>query len=266
MTKTLFGLSLMMGVIAGGCGAHDDHEGDDAAATHATVESAGFGLEGVDRITTADPVAAAAEAASTDDRDDGCRTRRLDDVLANVVHITLRDCKKRFGRHAISGDVTLTFSSGDAGTLHVERTTSGLTVDGRPASHQASTDIVFDGDRRVATTRGTWQRTRDDGSEVTRDGQHVVSFDTTSRCRVAEGTSTDLVDGVTIGTGSSHLAWCELADGTDECPVGEVLRDRAARGKRVVTRFDGTAVATSQVTGRHGTHTRTWPLACTPSP
>lgn len=256
---------LFLGATLCAC-AQQESDDDESAAARLDVETAALGVEGVDALSSPDPVAAAAEAARPDARDAGCRTRRLDEASPNTVHVTLRDCSKRFGRHVISGELTLTFSAGSNGALHVERESSNLTVDGRPASHRASTDIVFDGELRIATTSGTWLRTREDGSSVTREGAHVVTLDKATRCRVAEGKSTELVDGVEVGTGASHVAWCELADGVDGCPVGEVERDRPARGKHVVTRFDGTSVATSEITGPRGTRTRQSSLVCSPAP
>lgn len=255
---TLFLLSI------GGCASQATEDDDEAAASSAAALGAGMDVDGLAHVTSADPRVSAQDAAAPSADDKGCRTRRIDPSDPNVVHVTLDHCTKRFGRHVVSGEMTLTFSQGEAGALHVERRSTGLTVDGRPASHTASTDITFAAEGRVAKTRGVWQMTREDGAQIMRTGEHTVTFDATARCRVASGTSVEERDGARVGTGTLELSWCELPDGTDTCPVGLVEHDRPAAQKRVEKRFDGSATVSVSIVNRKGTRSRSVALACTP--
>lgn len=261
LTLALF-CSLALGVA--GCAQQDDDQDEEMMASTSAALSASLSVDGLDRLTTADPRQAATEASVTVPSDTGCRTRRVDADDPNVVYVTLNNCTKRFGKHVIDGEMKLTFSQGERGLLHVERESLRLTVDGLPASHRASTDIVFDGEQRVATTQGVWERTRDDGSRMTRTGSHTVTFQVASKCRSSSGSSTVQIDGEEVGSGVSELAWCELDDGSDSCPVGEIEHSRPSKGKHVTKRFDGTATATAEISTRRGVRTRQIPLVCTP--
>lgn len=262
--RSAIALVSVVGVaLLAGCGPEDDQDDEGIASASAGL-SASLSLDGLSRVDATDPPAAALAVAQDSQGDKGCRTRRVDAANPNIVHVTLDRCTKRFGRHVISGEMTLVFSRGEAGALHVERTSEGLTVDERPASHTASTDITFEQDGRVAHSRGTWVMTRKDGSQITHVGEHTVTFRASSGCRVSTGTSVDQVDGEEVGTGTSELAWCELPDGSDGCPTGLIEHDRPGKQKHVLKRFDGTETVNVEITKPRRSHSRQIQLACTP--
>lgn len=257
-------LALPLALLVAGCSAPEEDE--EAFATSTAALNASMSTDGLDRVKTLEPRQAAAEAAVATPTDAGCRNRRIDATNPNVVYVTLTDCTKRFGRHVLDGEMKLTFSAGEGGALHVERESLWLTVDGKPASHRASTDITQEDGKHVARTRGVWQRTRDDGRQMTRVGEHTVHLDPSTRCRVSSGTSTEQIEGEEVGSGALELAWCELADGSDSCPVGEIEHERPSRGKRVVKRFDGTTTVTAEISTPRGHKTRQGTIDCTPNP
>jgi len=130
----------------------------------------------------------------------------------------------------------------------------------------ASTDLVLDGESRVARGSSVWRITRRDGRMMSRSSEHTVTMDLGSRCRVASGTSIESIEGEESGSGTSELAWCELEDGSDSCPVGETEHERPARNKRVVRRFDGTTTVTAEIFTPRGQKTRQGSILCTPKP
>ena len=250
--------ALLLGL--SGCASLD--EDDERLFSTTEALSASLGGDGLDSLSAPDPAQAAADFSQAKAGDESCRTRTLDPSDPHVVHVTLNGCTKRFGRRVVDGKLTLTFSEGEAGALHIERVSEDLRIDGRPASLRASTDLTFSGDSRTAQTQSTLTRTREDGSELVRSGSHTLTFDRGSLCRVLEGSSTSTLDGEPLGNGRSELSWCELEDGTELCPVGEVEHHRPARGKHVLTRFDGSATAQAEVTTPRRSFTRTIPLSC----
>lgn len=244
-----------------GCAA--DEEDDEMAATTAALHAEGLSSDGLEAVDAADPQKAAAAAAMAAPGDQGCRTRVLDAADPTVVHVHLDHCPKRFGRHVLDGEIRLTFSLAPSGALHVERRSVGLTLDGSPAELVGSADVVFDGPTRHVLAKSTWTTTRQGGAVRVHEGQHEVTLDATTRCRVSTGTSTTTEDGAPFATGTSELAFCRLDDGTDTCPTGLVEHERVT-GKHVVKRFDGTSTAVATITRKHGEpRTKSIPLVCT---
>lgn len=254
-TLSLLTLSLL------GC-ASDDQD-DEMAATTAALHAEGLATEGLDDVDAADPREAAAAAAQPRPGDAGCRTRVLDAQDPTVVHVHLSHCPKRFGRHILDGEIRLTFSVSPSGALHVERRGVGLTLDGAPAGLEGSADVFIGGTDRRILGQSRWTTTRPDGAVRVHDGQHEVTVDRATRCRVSTGSATITEDGAPFATSTSEVAFCRLADGTDTCPTGLVEHERTT-GKHVTKRFDGTATAVATITRGHGpAKTKSIPLVCT---
>jgi hypothetical protein len=92
---------------------------DENVATGAAALSTSIGTTGLSSISSNDPSAAATAAAEDKDGDE-CRTRTIDPAAPNVVHVVLKDCTGRLGRHHVSGNITITFSANADGSLHAE--------------------------------------------------------------------------------------------------------------------------------------------------
>jgi len=234
---------------------------DENIATSAAALSTGVGSTGLRSISSSDPMAAAAALAASDDGKE-CRTRTLDANDPDVVHVVLNDCTGLMGRHHVSGSLTLTFSANDDGSLHIELASDSLTLDGLPATHQASADITFDAAARHAVWHSVWTHTRHNGELATHNGDHVVDFDSSTGCRTVNGTGVTHVSKRQIDSTITNLVTCEGSNDVDSCPTGTIEHDNLAKQRKAVETFDGTDVATIDISRPKGDRTRTVTLNC----
>jgi len=241
----------------------DDDLDDEKEATTASALDVGTSSTELGDLATADPTQAAAGVASSKTK--GCRTRALDPASPNVVLITLEECTGRFGRHSVSGHLTVTFSSNADGSLHSETVSSDLTVDGRPFSRTVSADISVAGDVRHVSRHSEKAGTKKNGDSLVQTEDEVVVIDKSTRCRTVNGTGHALVGGNrNIASTTTNLQTCETPEGDDLCPTGSIEHVNQSKGKTRVATFDGSVNATIEIAKRKGSATKTWSLDCTP--
>jgi hypothetical protein len=259
-------IALAVGVFGlAGCFANagDDDLDDEKSATTASALDVGTSSTELGDLTSTDPAQAASGVAASKTK--GCHTRTVDAANPNVVHVTLESCTGRFGRHVVSGHLTVTFSSNTDGSLHSETVSSDLTVDGRPFSRSVSADITIAGDVRNVSRHSEKTGTKKNGDSLVQTEDEVVVVDRSTRCRTVNGTGHSLVGGNrSITSTTTNLQTCETAEGEDLCPTGTIEHVNEAKGKTRVASFDGSANATIEVAKRKGSETKNWPLDCTP--
>jgi hypothetical protein len=253
-------------LLAGACGGTPDADlADEATATEASALGAGTGVPELENLESVPPGAAAAAVASAPDREQ-CRTRTLDRTLPNVVHVRLDNCTGRLGRHSVSGEMVVTFSANPDGTLHADHRSAGLTIDGRPATREASTDITFDGTHRRVASHTESTSTNDRGDRVTHAGDHLIDIDRATRCRVASGTGLTHRGTSEVRSAIEALTTCESETGVDYCPKGTIEHENVSKGRHVTKRFDGTATVSVEMSGKKRDRSRQVQIDCTPSP
>ena len=150
--------------VAGCFASPDDDLDDEKEATTASALDVGTSSTELGDLATADPAQAAAGVASSKTK--GCHTRTVDPASPNVVLVTLEACTGRFGRHSVSGHLTVTFSSNADGSLHSETVSSDLTVDGRPFTRAVSADISIAGDVRHVSRHSEKTGTKKNGDSL----------------------------------------------------------------------------------------------------
>lgn len=234
---------------------------DENVATSAAALSTSVGTTGISAITSNDPVLAAT-AAKEDHDGDECRTRSVDPVSPNVVHVVLNDCTGRLGRHHISGSMTITFTANADGSLHAEHRSEDLTIDGRPATHAASADITFDGDLRHVVWHGVWTHTKADGETAEHTADHIIDVDRATHCRTINGTGVTHVADRQIDSTITAFTTCAGAEDIDTCPTGTITHDNLAKQRTVTELFDGSNVASIQITKPKGETNRQVTLNC----
>lgn len=256
-----FGLGVM---ILAGCAADrvgDEFEDEKTATTAAALDE-GTSASELEGLASADPAKAAESLAA---KSDGCRTRTVDAANPAVVHVKLEGCTRRFGRHVVSGELTVTFSANADGSLHSETTSNDLTIDGRPFTRKVSADIRLDGDLRHVSRHSEETGSRKNGDSLVRTGDHVIVFDKAKRCRTMNGTGHAVVGGDrTISSTITSFVTCEAADGQDYCPTGTIEHVNESKRKTVLKTFDGSATARIDISKPKGDKTTTWSLDCTP--
>jgi hypothetical protein len=242
--------------------ANDDLD-DEKEATTASALDVGTSSTELGDLTSADPAAAASGTAASKTK--GCHTKTVDPGNPNVVHVTLDGCTGRFGRHVVSGHLTVTFSANADGTLHSETVSEDLTVDGRPFSRTVSADITIAGDTRHVSRHSEKTGTKKNGDSLVQTEDETVVIERATRCRTVNGTGHALVGGNrNITSTTTNLQTCEAADGDDLCPTGTVEHANEAKGKTRVATFDGSATATLEISKHKGSETKSWSLDCTP--
>lgn len=258
----LFGLALA----ATACTGMGDEDGEVAGEESSAMDD-GLTAQAVGRLESADPDAAAAALVEGTDPD-GCRTRVRDDVQPNVVHVYLDHCTGRFsrkGHHVLTGEMLVTFSQNADGTLHAEHETVTLTMDDQPAIRTASADITFDGQLRHIDWSGTMSTTTEEGESLSRVAAHTVDVDRDTGCSVLNGTAHVERGDKQIEVVLSGMTSCEDPSGGRFCPTGLIEADVTNRDVHITKTFDGSAVATIDVTSPKGDRTKTIELDCTPS-
>jgi len=255
---TLVGAALLL--VACGADPGDDLDDEKTSTTTAALD-VGASAASLDGLDAADPAKAAAHlAASTKE---SCKTRTVDPANPNIVHVTLDACGGRFDRHVVSGHLTVTFSANADGSLHAETVSEDLTIDGRAFSRKVSEDIRFDGDQRTVTRHSEKTGTKKNGDSLEQSQDAVIVFDRATRCRTENGTGRALVAGSReIAMTTADLRTCEADDGQEYCPTGTIEHVNKAKGKTRTVTFDGTTVATIEVSKRKGDTSSTWTLAC----
>lgn len=242
-----------------GCGA--DVDAEEMTGTDESALELGLSPAALENTMAADP-SAAADAIVNDGDAEGCRTRVKDTENPNVVHVFLDNCTGRFGRHTRSGEITVTFSTNEDGTLHADHQSVWLTIDGQPATRHATADISFDGDIRHVVWHGEKTMTKEDGEEVTRIADHVLDVNRQTHCSVVNGTATITRGDKVVQATLSDLTTCELADGQHTCPTGSINATVEGRDVEITKSFDGTETVVIEVTKPKGIKTREVLLNC----
>lgn len=249
-----------------GCSSDDiDHDGEGEATTAAALTEAS-GNDGIEAITSVDPKAAVEAVLADKATERGCRTRVRDAADPTVVHVYLEQCTGRFGKRVMDGELKLTFSANDDGTLHVDRQSVSLTIDGHTASLTGSSDITIDGETRHIKAESSLTRQRDTGETVTHLGTHEIDADHSTRCRVVNGTGVTTAPDREVHSTLTNFTTCESADEGDYCPSGQIEHQRVGKEKTVTKTFDGSNVAQVVITNRKGTDSHAEALDCTPAP
>jgi hypothetical protein len=216
-------------------------------------------IGGLDRL---DPAQAAADLAGRETN--GCRTRTLDPAAPNVVHVTLTDCSGRFDKHVVNGHVTVTFSSNADGSLHIDKKSDDLTIDGRAFTRNVSANVSIAGTVRTISRHAEQVGTNKHGEGVVHEGDHIVVVDSATRCRTVNGTNHTVVNATrNIRTTMTNFQLCEAAAGEDFCPRGVVERVNESKAKTSVATFDGTPTVDIAITKPNVEKNKTWTLSCT---
>lgn len=237
--------------------------GDEKVASESSALASGITIRDVAAAEPGD-ARGAADAVMAQKDHASCKTRTRDPVDPNVVHVHLDDCVGHLGRHHVSGEIRVTFSDVDDGSLHAEHQSVWLTIDGREASRRATAVVTIDGAKKHVVWHGESTHVNAKGESVEHTADHVVEVDRATRCRVVDGTGLTHKGGQEIRSTLDAVSFCELDDGTESCPTGTVTHENAAKGRVVEERYDGSAVAVSDVRTRHGETTELVPLECTP--
>jgi hypothetical protein len=243
--------------------ADDDDLDDEKTATTVSALDLGTDSTELDELSNLDPAHAASELAASKTK--GCRTRTVDPVSPNVVHVVLSGCTGRFGKHVVNGEVTVTFSPNPDGSLHADKVSSDLTIDGRPFTRKVSADIKVTGNVRYVSRHSEQTGTKKNGDTLVHTGDHVVVTDRTTRCRTVNGTGHSLVGGSRkIESTITSFQTCETPEGEDLCPTGTIEHVNETKGKTINKTFDGSTTATIDVSKPKGDKTKIWTLDCTP--
>lgn len=250
-------------VVVTGCASaanESDPFADEKVATEALALDQGVSAAEMADVGSANPAEAARSLA---EKTKGCRTRTIDATNPNVVHVALAGCSGRFDRHVLSGELTITFSAGSAGSLHAESVSRDLTIDGRAFSRTVSSDIQLDGDLRTVTRHAVSSGTNRKGESVAKSSDETIVANRATRCRTVNGTAHALVGGTrNVETTITDLSTCETADGEELCPTGTIAHVTESKGKTVTQTFDGTPVAKIATSKPKGDEEKTWTLAC----
>ncbi len=262
VSRACLSLSLSLAMVA--CGVGDDAE--DIAGEETSAMDDGLTAEAVGALQGADPGAAATAFAGAGDPE-GCRTKVLDDSDTNVVHVFLNQCHGRFGRkghHILNGELLFTFSDNGDGTLHVDKQTVTLTIDGRDAERTGSADISFDGNLRHIDGHSETATTTEDGDAVSRVADHQIDIDKSTHCAELNGVATLERGDKHVDITLTGLVSCENPAGGRFCPTGLIEADVANKGVHITRTFDGSDTLTVDVAGPQGSHSKTVELDCTP--
>lgn len=269
---SIFALACL-GVVAVACSSKDSSSTSDTSAAdtadnadnNESSASAGqasrFDEQLLGPVSAQDPEQAAGAVAAAQWWPAGCVTRQRDATNKSVVHVTLKDCSGPFGLVHHSGDITLTFSKSADGGLHVNGTSSNMTVNGKAVSWSTDADIAVSGTTRTVKYNGAWTRENAKGETVSHTRTGTTVIDTAAKCRDTNGTAVTQVGGREVDSVIKDYKICRKTDGTDACPSGEIQHTHKASGRTVTDDFDGSAEA--KVTGPKGNSVEV-PLVCTP--
>jgi hypothetical protein len=213
-------------------------------------------------ISVADPAMAASSVATAQWWPAGCATREKDKSNPDVVHIHLNDCTGPFGLRHHTGDITVTFSKNADGTLHAQASSANMTVNGNPSTFSRDSDISIAGASRTVKTTGAWTRVNAKGETVSHTTDTTTIVDTSAKCRTTSGTAQTNVGKREVDSTITDYKVCRAADGSDECPTGEITHTRTNSGETITISFDGSADAT-ETGAKSGTEQL--PLVCTPA-
>ncbi|MFO0658535.1 MAG: hypothetical protein U0165_01685 [Polyangiaceae bacterium] len=264
MHRTFQSLAVVLALVAVGCSPSDMDKDSESEATSFNALSESAGSDAIEGVSATEPAKAAEQVVASTRGDLGCRTKTIDAENPNVVHVKLDHCVGRLGRRILDGSITLTFSTSDTGLLHAERVSDSLTIDGLPATLRGSSDVALVGASRRIVAHNTWTKTRDSGEVVTHEGDHVIEVDTTTGCRVVNGTGSTTAPDRQVQSSLIDLKTCETTDGDDFCPTGEIEHHRVGKDKTVVKRFNGTETVEIEINHAHGQMSRTETIACEP--
>ncbi len=249
-----------------GCAAKDSAGDDSASSTSDSLEASAsaaqvtrFNQMVLGPVSSQEPEGAATSVAAAQWWPAGCVTRERDATNPRVVHIHLDACTGPFGLREHTGDITVVFSKNADNSLHAQATSSNMTVNGKPVSWSASSDITVDGSQRNIEYQGAWTRENARGETVSHSSSLTIVVDVASQCRTSNGTATTMIGDREIDSVLTDYTICREPDGTDGCPTGTVTHTGARSGKSETIQFDGTNQA--QVTGPNG-RTVSVPLVC----
>lgn len=254
--------TLLVALTGCGAGAQTDPFDDEKVATSVAALDVGTSSSELDELGSVDPEQAASDLAAR--KTQGCRTRTLDTVKPNVVHITLAGCTGRFDRHVVDGHLVLTFSSNPDGSLHADTVSSDLSIDGRPFTRTVSADITLDANGRTVTRHSETTGTKQNGDSLARSGDEIVVTDKSTHCRTVNGTGHTIVAGTrNIESTITDFQTCEGADGDDLCPTGSIEHVNQAKAKTVLETFDGSPTVSIAISKPKGDRSTSWTLDCT---
>ncbi len=261
MTRFVVRASLLLCVAMGAaaCGTGDDV--DEMTGTDESALDLGLSPAALEQTTVADP-SAMADAMVAKSDEDGCKTRVKDAQDPNVVHVFLDNCTGRFGRHTKSGEITVTFSTNEDGTLHADHQSVWLTIDGQPATRQGTADITIDGDNRHVVWHVEKGVTNVDGEEVSRVADHVIDINRQTHCSVVNGTTTITKADKVVHAELQGVTSCELPQGGHSCPTGTINATVEGRDVQITKSFDGSETAVIEVVKPKGIKTREVLLNC----
>ena len=214
-------------------------------------------------VLTADPDKAGDEVVGSPSKlwPPGCLTRTKDATNKHVVHLHFDHCTGPFGLVKLTGDEIVTFDKAADGKLTASFASENLEANGRPVTHSATAEITVDGTERTVDWQGAWTRVNGKGLTVAHTSDLTIKVDTTTHCRVENGSAKTMVGDREIETTIDDVKLCPNASGLEGCPSGTVTHTAKKSGKVVTIDFDGSANA--KVTLPKGAVVDV-PLVCTP--
>ena len=142
-------------------------------------------------ITTAD-VAAGTATFSTKFFTSGCVTA---DRAVGVVTYTFTNCAGPFGFAQANGKLIATFTVKSAGSLDLDLTSDGFTVNSTPVTETGHATVTFTSPTTKQTVwTGSFEGRTPKGRPVHHDAAYTIGYDTVSSCVSLDGSATTTVD------------------------------------------------------------------------
>jgi hypothetical protein len=232
-----------------------DHEDTaDVLALGAAVAAMPTSVLTTETVTLADAVAAQPSIADVLEPP-GCVTTMTE---GNRVTFTMSGCTGPWGRLEVNGTAVVTLAPGEApGTFVIDFSSDNLTMSGRPASFDVSSDVEITAAAKTIAWVGTFEGTAADGRDVHHDADIELVLNADGSAALSGSTS------VQIGVRGVEVDIEELVRNgpVGTCPEGTVTVRRKTGSLSATLTFDGTAEYVAK-TSRGGRGK--FELSCTP--
>lgn len=237
-----------------GCAAEEDGDEASATTTSALQAQSQAGLtagiadvEGTVAPSAEDAAKAVADGPLDNLQPAGCAKKTRD---GNVVTLALDACTGPFGKVAITGTLTATFSNPSADTVHVDiEAADGTTANGSPLSYAATGDVRFDGSQRFVTYHGSSNGTTKRGKSFVRTTDLSIVADVTTHCATMAGTSKGSIGRYEVDLEVTGFKGCR-----DACPTAgtahATVNGPLVNDASVDVTFDGSKSAHVKVSAR----------------
>ena len=162
------------------------------------------------------------------------------DAATRTATYTFTRCVGPNGLRAVTGEVKAVYRA-EPGKLHLELSTTGLSVNRATTDWHATADISVDGARRAMTWRAQLSGTTARGRTLERTTEHTIRWTLGEACFELEGTSEGQISARQVRTEITSFRRCRR-----ECPDagGKIAVTNVTRNERYELRYDGTNRAT----------------------